>query len=497
MLDISLYSGDPTTPGYPSYRNASRTNYTNIPSIPSLPISWTNAQILLNELANTGKNISERDIRLVNNVNHKVGPVWNTIAVVPGWIRDEVVIVGNHRDAWVLGAADPTSGTVSMHEVSKGLGELLRRGWKPLRTIIMASWDGEEYGLFGSTEWGEDFQDWLQENVVAYLNVDKSSSGRALRLRGTPSLAHLFRQAALDLPHYADPNRTLWDARGDKGPYLGPANQTAVPKRKRQQATTPAVISPLGSGSDYTVFLQRLGIAVADSAFTGARGDAVYHYHSVWDSEAWLNKYGDPGYLRHVAIAKHWGLVLLRLADSFILPLNTTQYALELDTYLDKVAKLLPTFPNAPDLTGLREAIGGVQRASENLDLLKLDAGSRLNQFLASNGTRVKIQQAFESLRSDMTADPRLVALVRNVTSINKRLSSFERGFISEDGIPGREWYRHLIVAPGKWKGYGATTFPALTEAITLDRNGSQAAVEVERLTLMLHKLAENLNQQM
>ncbi|CAE6538397.1 unnamed protein product [Rhizoctonia solani] len=503
VSDVSMHSGDPTTPGYPSYRDAPRVEPRSFPAIPSLPISWNNAQILMKEMGSSGGKISEREVRLVNNVHRKIGPIWNVMVVIPGHIRDEVVIAGNHRDAWIFGASDPTSGTVSLHEMSKGLGGLLRQGWKPLRTILLASWDGEEYGLFGSTEWAEDFRDWLKEHAVAYLNVDKASSGRQLRLRATPSVAPLLRQAALDLPHYNEPDsgRTLWDARRDRGPFTGPTMKEESPYAVNYP---PAVhgtgIKSLATGSDYTVFLQQLGITCGDIAFTDAVGDAVYHYHSFYDSEDWMDKYGDPGFLRRVAIARYWGLVLLRMVDPFILPLDTTQYALELDDYLDRVVHVLPTLPGAPDVTQLRTAIKKVQEASKNLDLHKYQVKARLDEYInrtsreGTTNARESLQKAFGSFGSGTCRTSELAELIVDVREINKKLSNFERGFISEAGLPGREWYRHLIVAPGKWTGYGATTFPSLTEAISEDRDPVRAAQQIERLTQLLHALADNLN---
>ncbi|CAE7091048.1 unnamed protein product [Rhizoctonia solani] len=460
-MDISMKSGDPTTPGYPSYRDAPRVEPNSFPSIPSLPISWSNAEVLLKEMERSGGKASEREVRLVNQTHRKIGPIWNVMAAIPGHIRDEVVIAGNHRDAWVFGASDPTSGTVSLHEMSKGLGELLRRGWKPLRTILLASWDGEEFGLFGSTEWAEDFRDWLKEHAVAYINVDKSSSGRQLRIRGTPTIAPLLRQAALDLPHYEDSDRTLWDARGDLGLLIG-STKPKQPAHLTQDMALPhsTGIRTLGSGSDYTVFLQQLGITCGDLAFTTATGDAAYHYHSFYDSEDWMDRYGDPGFLRRVAIAKYWGLVLLRLADSFILPLDTTQYALELDDYLDKVALLLPSLPGAPEITQLREAIKKVQEASNALDLHKAQVHARLHDHIkrtkdnSKQDPQISVQRAFGSFSSGQPGNSELNELFKDVRSINKKLSGFERGFISEAGLPGREWYRHMIVAPGKWVCY-------------------------------------------
>ncbi|EUC66758.1 vacuolar protein sorting-associated protein [Rhizoctonia solani AG-3 Rhs1AP] len=559
VLFLSKYPGDPGTPGTPAYPNANRTEGTNIPSIPSLPISWANAQVLFKELESSDSVFSNRKIRLLNGVQNNVTPIWNTMAVIPGHIRDEVVILGNHRDAWVLGAGDPTSGTVSMHEITKGLGKLLKQGWKPLRTIVLASWDAEEYGLIGSTEWGEDFADWIQKHVVAYLNVDVATAGERFGLSGSPSLAHLLRQAAVDVPHPSDANRTLWDAKDDLGPFTGPVDKDAFAIQQEvelaRKAASSTEVSPLGSGSDYTVFLQRLGIASSDESFGGTSQSAVYHYHSIWDSQTWMEKYGDPGFLRHVAIAKHLGLVLLRIADSIVLPLNTTQYAFELENYLNRVADLATELSDAPNFTELRHAISKVKEASQKLDDRKAHAEHRLKRALEKVIHREKqhvcghrkfatartwVKKVF-GVHEEKTAYPqkwpegarvtprvgrlpawaeeqrektkghrhkehgnhhhkehkgmhRLIRAVKEVQAVNKKLSTFEQGFLSEEGIKDREWYRHLGVAPGKWLGYGATTLPALTEAITIDKNATLATHEAKRLTYLLEKLAKSLD---
>ncbi|KAG8744908.1 hypothetical protein FRC10_009278 [Ceratobasidium sp. 414] len=600
VMFLSMYPGDPTTPGYPSYPDANRTEGANIPAIPSLPVSWANAQVLLKDISSNSV-FSTRKVRLLNGVNNAVTPIWNTMAVIPGHIRNEALLIGNHRDAWVLGAADPTSGTVTMHEIIKGLGELLKQGWKPLRTIVLASWDAEEFGLIGSTEWGEDFAgvvcqfyarvgtnyntlDWIQENVVAYLNVDVSASGDMFGLAGSPSLAHLIRQAAIDIPHPSDANRTLWDARLDLGPYTGPWDKDVFEQfqaaRRERKAAYDTSVEPLGSGSDYTVFLQRLGIASSDESFGATPTSAVYHYHSIWDSETWMEKYGDPGFLRHVAVSKHMGLMLLRLADSIVVPLNVTltgksstgniTSGLSL-TWGVSVAGLSTQITNALDFTGLRHAIDKVQKASIALDHRKARAERRLRRALEKIGhhrqhtcakrkfakARVWVKKVFgvyedtekkvelmkgaewpkkwpegarvtprigrlpawveeqqEKARETKKHDHgrhghhkhnrhhgdhkhgglrRLIRAVKEVQAVNKKLSTFEQGFLSEGGIPGREWYRHLGVAPGKWLGYGATTLPALTEAITIEKNSTLAAYEVERLTDLFEKMAERL----
>ncbi|KAI9447887.1 Zn-dependent exopeptidase [Lactarius indigo] len=554
---LSIYPGDPTTPGYPSYENSPRTDGSNIPSIPSLPISWANAKVLLEEI--DGKN---RPVKLTNHVDTKITPIWNTMGVIPGHIRDEIVVVGNHRDAWVLGAVDPSSGTVSVHEVVRGLGALLKEGWKPLRTIVIASWDAEEYGLIGSTEWGEDFSEWIQKNVVAYVNLDSSVSGSKFGAAGSPSLAHFIRKTAEDLPHPTDPKRTLWDATADRGQlfgehkyvdWFGTEVETEVTEVETEVMDYIG-IRPLGSGSDYTVFLQRLGVASMDSGgFTSTLSDPVYHYHSVYDSERWQEVYGDPGFVKHVAVAKNLGLQTLRLATALVLPFNTTNYAFELEYHLNKVEELAASYATTPNLAPLRAAIKSLQFASLEFDAEKFRAELILKRLIRKwqKSRQSQLQRKhscfrclMRRLRGFFTAEtheppaeiegrpdkngidtgmhriddevdiedghwphlpiphrpkhphwphwpphkprhpPReLIAAVKAVRKINQKLASFERGFIHEDGIKDREWYRHLGVAPGKWLGYGATTLPGLTEAITIEKNVTLANDEAVRLT--------------
>ncbi|RDX53924.1 Zn-dependent exopeptidase [Lentinus brumalis] len=563
---LSIYPGDPTTPGYPSYENSTRTNGTNIPSIPSLPISWANAQVLLKEIKESGKN---RTISVVNNVDDKVIPIWNVMGVIPGHIKDEIVIVGNHRDAWVMGATDPSSGTVSVHEVIRGLGLLLRHGWTPLRTLVIASWDAEEYGLIGSTEWGEDFADWIDDHVVAYLNLDSSVSGSRFRASATPSLAHFVRAAAEEVPHPTKAGKTLWDATKDNGVLNGEhidAEALAVYEEMEMNAAAESTgVGVLGSGSDYTVFVQRTGVASANGGFGSTLQDPVYHYHSVFDSQRWQEIYGDPGFHRHVAIAKHLGLQTLRLTDSIILPINTTHHAFELEKYLDKVESIASTTSLDVDFSGLRNAIQSLQKTSLRLDTEKDTAEKKLrkllHKFARRHFIRRQIHRAlcklrklfgkecpshdasslaapvsvgygaadkpFECSRGRKHANQGMLPVtprighagakvheqrqrageteafdkrrfpskkfkkaVKRVRDVNQKLKAFERGFIHEDGIKDREWYRNLDVAPGKWLGYGATTFPALTEAFTIEKNATLAEYEAKRL----QDLVENLN---
>ncbi|KAI0000023.1 hypothetical protein BJV77DRAFT_1058302 [Russula vinacea] len=523
---ISMYPGDPTTPGYPSYENSTRTNGSSIPSIPAYLFLGQTPKSYWRKLRDrTGQSSS-----LI-----MVTPIWNPIGVIPGHIKNEVVLVGNHRDAWVMGAADPSSGTVAVHEVIQD--------WKPLRTIVIASWDAEEYGLIGSTEWGEDFADWIQKYVVAYVNLDTAVSGSTFGAAGSPLLAHFIRKTAEDLPHPTDPRRTLWDATTDRGKLFGEYDDIdSVGTEVETQAADSVGIRPLGSGSDYTVFLQRLGVASMDSGgFHSTRSDPVYHYHSVFDSERFQEVYADPGFVKHVSVAKNLGLQTLRLSSALILPFNTTHYAFELENYLDRVEGLAAASSATVNFAPLRAAIRTLQFASFNLDAEKFAAERVLRGQLrklrkhqrkhkGKDGCQKRflrrLKGFFTEESNDVTAStlkfgndheidvenrswprfplprrpkqphrlpPKFIKALDAVLKINQKLASFERGFIHEDGIKDREWYRHLGVAPGKWLGYGATTLPALTEAITIEKNVTLANYEVIRLTERLEMIASVL----
>ncbi|OCH94335.1 Zn-dependent exopeptidase [Obba rivulosa] len=507
---ISKYPGDPTTPGYPAYPNATRTEGENIPQIPSLPISWSNARRLLEEIEESGEPLmrgraSKKKVKLINHVDTKVMPIWNVMAAIPGHIKNETVVIGCHRDAWVMGAADPTSGTVSLHEIIRGYGVLLRSGWKPLRNVVFASWDAEEYGLIGSTEWAEDFADWITGNVVAYLNTDVSSSGSIWEVEGSPSLAHLIRKAAQDVPHPTIPGKTLWDAIDDEGPFYGPVDPEfmATYSESRKRLATETGIELLGSGSDFTPFLQRLGVASMNEGFGQALSDAPYHYHSIYDTQRWQELYADPGFGRHVAVAQHLGLVGLRLIDAIVLPLNTTQYSFELEDYLNQVESIASSLSLNPDFSGLHKSIVNLQSKSNELDAEKAKAESSFKKLLKKcerhpKSCRPSAVQSFirwplRVLGFDIAENrfEKFVKAAKRVQTVNAKLVAFERGFISEGGIKDREWYRHLVVAPGKWLGYGATTLPAVTEALTFDNNVTMAEAESHRVADLIDKLAD------
>ncbi|KAL8280525.1 hypothetical protein RQP46_007173 [Phenoliferia psychrophenolica] len=491
---LSMYPGDPLTPFTPAYKNATTrlprdSTEINVPDIPSFPISFQDALPLLKSL--NGKGVQMRDetkgpewkegglgylgveywsgpgediVEMVNIMDDKVTPIWNTMAVIPGRLSDEVVIVGNHNDAWTFGAGDPNSGTASVHEIVKALGVLLEQGWTPLRTIVLASWDAEEYGLIGSTEFGEDFGAWLKEKTVAYLNVDVSVAGTAYGIGASPSLADLFKDVSNVVPDPDQLNRTLLTKMVEEG-----GEDDDLVERSDELK-----IGPLGSGSDFTVFLQHLGIASVNVGYSRKRTDPVYHYHSIYDSAHWMDKFGDSTFNRHVAVSQVLGLATLRFADSLLLPINVTAYANELSYYVSKVRNL-PSFTSATEstiqLSALDDAVALVQKAAAALDVEIADVEAAL-----ANPHKSCIHKTLKKVRS-----------------INKRLQQFEGGFITEEGLPQRPWYRSRAVAPGRYLGYGATTLPALTESLTLDHNTTEAKLEVGKLVDIFEGVAKGL----
>nr|ODN97610.1 membrane protein [Cryptococcus depauperatus CBS 7855] len=560
---ISKYPGDPSTPGEPAYKNASRVEGGNRPSIPSIPMSYEDVIPILKALEGKGfrgKELgsywaggleyygvdyytgpSDVDLRFVNEVNTRIMPIWNTMAVIPGHITDEVIILGNHRDAWVLGGSDPNSGTTSQYEVIRGLGALLRRGWKPLRTIILASWDAEEYGLIGSTEWAEDFGNWLQKNVVAYLNMDMSVSGSNFRGSASPSLALLVRSAAEEIESSINSSRSVYSTIHDAGDWnefrtkkvnMQTGNQDTLVVHKGEKRSG---ISALGSGSDYTPFLQRYGIASSDIGYKAGPRDPVYHYHSVYDSFTWQKQFGDIGFHRHTDAAKVIGLMLLRLTDSLILPLNTTQYTYDLKYYLKEVEEIARStdFLSKIDLKPLDSAIESAQKASFQLDQERHEAMKEIHKLIGKTKPYSLLERFAHKCRKDKGSDKSDVAqihtwqnlrtkatnkkteflrlhlpfplptpdrirkikmVLRKIREINKKLQHFESGFLSEEGIKDREWYKHKGVAPGLWLGYGATTFPGLTEAITIDHSAALAQKEADELSTLINGIAHRLS---
>ena len=453
ILNLGIYAGDPLTPGYAAIKEARRLSMEEaktLPKIPTTPISYEDAAPILENL--TGQ-VAPQDwqgalpfayhvgpgaskVRLLLKMDFRVRPIWNVIAEIPGQSEpDRWVVLGNHRDAWTFGAADPLSGTVPLLEVARSLGELLRQGWHPRRTIVLASWDAEEFGLIGSTEWVEGRAGELSRKCVAYLNIDVGVAGRYFRAQATPSLAGLIREVTREVP---DPNSAgsvfqawLRDSvrlRREPGlPILVPSDSLGVVSREPS-------VGEMGSGSDYTPFFQHLGIPSIDIGFGGSYGV----YHALQDNFLWMERFGDPGFHYSVAATKIWGLLALRLANADLLPYDYVAYGRVIQNHLHDLRD------------DLREAEG-----AERLSLDQTLAA--VQQFIDSvEGFRRRWNRLSEAQLSDKALSSR----------INDALMKVERDFLLPGGLPGRPWYRHAFYAPGVYTGYSTVPIPGLRESV-------------------------------
>lgn len=439
VLFLSTYPGDPTTPGYPSTKDAPRADISSVtPKIPSLPISYAAAQPLLRALDGHGltaeqvnrtawKGALQAEYRtgpapnvklsLENLMEGKITPIWNVIGYINGTNPDETLVIGNHRDTWMIGGTgDPNSGSAVLAELAKAFGKLSQSGWKPRRNIVLASWDAEEYGLVGSTEWVEEHVNWLTETAVAYLNVDVAVSGPRPYVDATPDLHTIASEVLRKVvyPNFGGFNISLYEA---------------------FQNSVGAKYGVLGSGSDFTSFLHR-GVSSLDVGAGGGPGDPIWHYHSNYDTYHWMSTFGDPGFKVHAAVGQFLSLLALRLVDDEVLPFDLPNYAVELRKYYGELKKLIG---------------GDADGATLNTDELAaaIDVFER----------RANEVKALETLARSRN-DAELIKVV------NHKYRDFQRGFVSQGGLPTREFYRHVVTAPGLDTGYAAVTFPGISEGV-------------------------------
>src|SRR5687768_929178 len=372
------YPGDPLTPGRPAIPGVPRLKpeeATDLTRIPVQPISYDAARAILSVLKGPVRprgfqgglpfayhlgGTDDVKLRLKTDMDYKMRKIWNVMARIDGnEEKDRWVILGNHRDAWVFGAVDPNSGTSAMLEVGRGFGELLKQGWKPRRTIIFGSWDAEEYGLVGSTEWAEELAPELREKAVAYLNLDAAVSGPHFGAASVPSLWKLMRAATVDVK----------DPKTGKSVYQQWQDRAREGRAEGDQNTSETRIGALGSGSDYTPFLQHLGIPSTDMGFGGDYGV----YHSAYDSFYWMDKFGDPGFRYHVAAAQVWGTLALRLADADALPFDYTDYAKQIRDYFTETVSLARrrNLASGFDEKSMNDALDDFAKEAERVNKLK------------------------------------------------------------------------------------------------------------------------------
>ncbi|HEU4714528.1 MAG TPA: M28 family metallopeptidase [Pyrinomonadaceae bacterium] len=463
------YPGDPLTPGRPSIPGVERLKpeeATDLTRIPVQPISYDAAKAILSLLKGPVRprgfqgglpfayhlgGTSDVKLRLKTDMDYKIRKIWNVVGRIEGNDeKDRWIILGNHRDAWVFGAVDPNSGTSAMLEVGRGLGQLLKDGWKPRRTIIFCSWDAEEYGLIGSTEWAEELATELKEKAVAYLNLDVAVSGPHFGASSVPSLWKLMRAATRDVK----------DPKTGKSVYQQWQDRSREGRSEADQSTSEARIGALGSGSDYTPFLQHLGIPSTDMGFGGDYGV----YHSSYDSFNWMDKFGDPGFVYHVAAAQLWGTLTMRLADADGLSFDYSDYASQVRDYFAEAVRIAGrrNLATSFDQRSMNVAVDGFGIEAERVNKARLEA--------IRNSDREQLRR------------------------INDALIQTERQLIDPQGLRGRAWYKHQIYAPGFYTGYAAQPLTDFRQALD-DRNGAVAKESLEKIVQALRRATVTLKQ--
>ena len=466
---LPIYPGDPTTPGIASTLDlpASRRIpvdklQNNEPSIPTNPLSYKDAAPILKALGGQesprdwqgalpftyhlgagGEHADTRGVTVHMHLEQDIAlrTIWDVIGRIPGSDHgDDWVVAGNHRDAWVYGAVDPNSGTAAMLEAVHGLGDLLKRGWKPARTIVVASWDAEEEGLIGSTEWAEQHANVLA-HAVAYLNTDVGVSGPDFTAAAVPSLKQFLREVTEEVP--SPKGGTVYEQwKADQ--------QTSLTRRHAHAAEGEGEvrIGTLGSGSDYTPFLQHLGVPSTDIGSDGPYGV----YHSTFDDYTWFIKFADPTFVYEQQQARVFGLEMLHMADAEVLPYDYELYGKEVTGYLEAAQK---------------------HATAKNLSFDFNPAVVAAKRFAAA-GTAVRAVQA---------APP------RDPDALNRSLRAAEEALLNPAGLPKRPWYKHTIYAPGEFTGYAAVVIPGVNEALDVS-DAPRAQAQLAELASALSRSA-------
>jgi N-acetylated-alpha-linked acidic dipeptidase len=458
------YPGDPETPGVastPDLPDSARVSPDgNQPRIISIPISYHDAAPILQALGGPGvpqgwqgalpfryhEGPGGAKVHLVSEQDYQRRIIWDVIGKIKGTeYPDDWVVAGNHRDAWVYGAVDPNSGTAAMLESVHGIGELLKHGWQPKRTIVFCSWDAEEEGLIGSTEWVEQHAKTL-ERAVAYFNVDVGVAGPDFSASAVPSLKEFVRE----LTHSVSSplGKTVYDQwRNERGE-----------ENEHRQSNAPASDDPvrvgdLGSGSDFTPFLQHVGVPSTDIGSGGPYGV----YHSTFDDYAWFVHNADPTFVYLQEMARVFGLEALRMADTDVLPYDYVTYAKAIESYL-----------------------AAAKRKAADSGLSPLD-------FAAAEAAAGHLLAAARKVHDLQTAGK------GDLAHLNQTLRLAEAALVSEAGLPNRPWYKHTIYAPGEFTGYAAVVIPGVNEAIE-SRDAARASQQLGVLTQSLDKAAQTLN---
>ena len=502
VMDFASVSpGDPLTPGIGATSDAKRLavkDAKSITKIPVLPISYGDAQPLLAALAgpmapeewrgslpipyHVGPGPAQVHLKVA--FNWDIKPVYDVIAKIPGSVEpNEWIIRGNHHDAWVNGAEDPISAQVSLLEEARGLSLLLKQGWKPRRTIIYCAWDGEEPMLLGSTEWVETHADELREHAAVYINTDGNDRG-ILNMNGSHSLEQFINGVAREIED-PETKMTVWQ----RAQLTAIAGARSADDRKEIRQRPDLRIGALGSGTDFTAFIDHIGVATLDMSYAGEDEEGIYH--SIYDDFYWYTHFSDTDFVYGRALAQTVGTSVMRLADAQALPFDFTDFADTVGMYTKELQKLLSdkqdeirernqeieegmfkaTFdPRRPTVVPAKEAI------PPHLNFAPLQ-----NALDSLTRSATHYQQSLSAIQPNLDHEK----LASPLRVLNRELIETERKLTNVDGLPRRSWYKHLLYAPGVYSGYGVKTVPGVREGIEQKRYG-EAELEIVRVSKAL-----------
>jgi N-acetylated-alpha-linked acidic dipeptidase len=496
ILDMAIYPGDPLTPGWasePGAKRLSRADAKTILKIPVLPISYGDARPLLDAL---GGPVAPEPWRGALPVTYHLGPgpatvhlkvdfdwtnkpLRDVIVTIPGSLyKDQWIVYGNHHDAWVNGASDPLSGASALLETARTLAMMRKEGWQPKRTIILALWDGEEFGLVGSTEWVEKHEEELERKGVAYINSDSNGKG-VINAGGSPSLEGFLKEVLRDVNDPVNGKPLIETPRG-RGGRIGSSG--VAPEFR---------LGALGAGSDYVAFLDHAGVASLNLGFGG--GDSGV-YHSIYDTFTWFQRFSDGDFSYGKALSQVMTASITRLSDAAILPFDFADVASAVKRYVEDIQK--PVQKNE-------------QKSSTRLFDPKSEA--RSDQSMEVNLREIRVQLARLAAVSKAYDDAIAVAMKGlsapekntgaleklgpdKLAKVNEIVGRAERALLLPDGLPGRPWYRHQIYAPGLYTGYGAKTLPGVREAVEAQR-WEEANQQARRAAQALHAIADRVEE--
>ncbi len=498
VMDMPLYPGDPLTPGVGATDGAKRlplSEAKTITMIPVLPISYGDAQPLLAALNGT---LAPSNWRGALPMTYHVGPgpakvhlkvqsnwdikrLYDVVARIPSSAEPDVWIVrGNHHDAWVNGAEDPVSAAVAEMEEARSLADLIKQGWKPKRTIIYCVWDGEEEGLLGSTEWAEEHADELRRHAAVYINSDGNGRGY-LQMSGSHSLERFVNGVAKDID---DPEKDypVW-----KRLRLDRISKAPASERDQVRQRADLRLGALGSGSDYTVFIDHLGIASLDLGYGGEDGGGIYH--SIYDDFYWYTHFADTDFRYGRALAQTIGIAVMRLADADLLPYDFTGFTDTVRTYVDDLEKLWKSKSDEIRERNREIEEGMYVAIADPRKVLMPPTAEDVPPFLNFAPLRNGLEHLARSAEHYDKAVQKAALGTRLLATVNQKLTQAERALTLPDGLPGRPWFQHQIYAPGLYTGYGVKTIPGVREAIE-QKHWEQADEQIVRAGKVLENEA-------